>query len=102
MFGSDFPSQGSMSGGHKLVAGSSSAIPLGPLYLAYSPHPGEGEINEHSGETQQGEWVSWPYGHLSMSLGVGMGVGQLGGSSVQATSTKWCASGGVCRRLQDK
>lgn len=37
--------------------------------------------------------MSWPYGHLSMFLGVGMGVGQLGGSSVQAPSG---APLGVC------
>lgn len=40
--------------------------------------------------------MSWPRGPLNVSLGVSMGVGQLGGSSVQATSTKWCASPGVC------
>lgn len=70
------------------MARSSSASLLGPIYLPCSVP--QGERNEPSGETQQGEWVSWPHGPLSMSLGVSMGVGQLGGSSVQATSTKWC------------
>ena len=65
----------------------------GPHLPCFVP---QGERNEPSGETQQGEWESWPRGPLSVSLGVSMGVGQLGGSSVQATSTKWCASPGVC------
>lgn len=64
----------------------------------FCPSGGENEPSDRqAGETQQGERVSWPHGPLSVSLGVSMGVGQLlGGSSVQATSTKWCASPGVC------
>lgn len=76
--------------------------PHGQVLLDFSSGPSspcsllQGERNEPSGETQQGEWVSWPRGPLHVSLGVSMGLGQLGGSSVQATSTKWCASPGVC------
>lgn len=100
MFGSDFSPEGSVRElRHGLAAGHFLSL-LGPLYLACFPR---GERKEESGETQQGEWVSWPHGHLSMSLGVGMGCGAAGWEQRAGYQHQVVRlSGGVCRTLQDK
>lgn len=85
---------------HGLAVGHFLSLLLGPLYLACFPR---GERKEESGETQQGEWVSWPHGHLSMSLGVGMGCGAAGWEQRAGYQHQVVRlSGGVCRTLQDK